>query len=237
MPRLTAAAVRKRLRQHADAERAASLQRFFKTGPGDYAEGDRFIGVTVPAIRAVAREFRGAGLEVILPLLTSAIHEERALALVLLVGAFIAAGETQRQQIYRAYLSHTAFINNWDLVDCSAAAIVGGWLETRSRAPLTRLATSTSLWERRIAIIATFHFIKRRDFSETFRVADLLLDDPHDLIHKAVGWMLREVGNRDPRAERDFLVSRYARMPRTMLRYAIEKFPEVERKKYLRGEI
>jgi len=230
---LTAAAIRRRLMAHADASSVAVLQGFFKTGPGQYGEGDIFVGVRVPALRAVCRACRGVGLDAIRTLLRSAVHEERALALLLLVDAFTRADEAGKRAIYELYLSHTAFVNNWDLVDASAAQIVGGWLYAKSRAPLRRLAKSSSLWERRIAIIATFHFIRRGEFEDTLRIADILLDDPHDLIHKAVGWMLREVGNRDGAAERRFLAARYRRMPRTMLRYAIEKFPERERKKYL----
>jgi len=232
---VTAAAIRRRLMAHADASSVPILQRFFKTGPGQYGEGDVFVGVKVPAMRAVCRECRGAGLDAIRTLLRSGVHEERSLALFLLVDAFTRADDAGRRAIYDLYLSHTAFVNNWDLVDSSAAQIVGGWLRDRSRAPLRRLAKSSSLWERRIAIIATFHFIRRGEFEDTFRIADILLDDPHDLIHKAVGWMLREVGNRDGAAERRFLEERYRRMPRTMLRYAIEKFPERERQRYLKG--
>jgi 3-methyladenine DNA glycosylase AlkD len=219
---------------HADAANVPGLRRFFKTGPGQYGEGDVFVGVKVPAIRAVCGECRGAGLGAIRPLLRSRVHEERLLALLLMVDAFTRAGEPGRRAIYDLYLSHTAFINNWDLVDSSAAQIVGGWLSGRSRAPLRKLARSSSLWERRIAILATFHYIRRGEFEETFRIADILLRDPHDLIHKAVGWMLREVGNRDGAAERRFLDDRYRKMPRTMLRYAIEKFPEKERQRYLK---
>lgn len=235
--KLTASAIRRRLMAHAHPSDIAILQRFFKTGPGQYGEGDRFIGVRVPAMRLVCRECRGAGLEEIRTLLRSRVHEERLFALLLLVDAFKHADERGRRGICALYLSHTAFINNWDLVDLSAAQIVGPWLRERNRAPLRRLAKSSSLWERRIAIIATLDFIKRGEFEDTFRIADLLLDDDHDLIHKAVGWMLREVGNRDGRAERRFLKDRYQRMSRTMLRYAIEKFPEAERKRYLAGAI
>jgi 3-methyladenine DNA glycosylase AlkD len=229
--------IRALLRRQADGSRAASLQRFFKTGPGEYAEGDVFIGVNVPQVRTICRECRGTTVEDIQSLLGSPVHEERLLALLLLVDAFKSGTDAERRRIYRLYLASTPFINNWDLVDCSAAHIVGAWLQNRPRAALTRLARSRSLWERRIAIIATQHFIRRREFDDTFRIADILLEDDHDLIHKAVGWMLREVGNRDGRAERTFLKTRYHRMPRTMLRYAIEKFPERERRAFLQGEI
>lgn len=222
------------LRTRASPSRIPGLQRFFKTGPGEYAEGDVFVGITVPDLRRVCRECGGAALDEIEPLLRSAVHEERLLALLLLVDAFKRGTDAERRAIYRFYLAHTRFINNWDLVDSSAAQIVGAWLHNRSRAVLTRLARSRSLWERRIAIIATHHFIKQGDFDDTFRVADILLTDEHDLIHKAVGWMLREVGNRDGAAERAYLKTRHHRMPRTMLRYAIEKFPEGERRRYLK---
>ena len=229
--------IRTRLRRRANADRVPNLQRFFKTGPGDYAEGDVFIGVTVPDLRAVCRESRDAGIPVILELLASPVHEERLLALMLMVEAFKRGTDPTRRELYRLYLANTRFINNWDLVDSSAAQIVGAWLFTRSRAPLRRLARSRSLWERRIAIIATHFFIRQDEVDETFRIADLLLTDDHDLIHKAVGWMLREAGKRNPAAERDFLSTRYGRMPRTMLRYAIERFPEAERRRYLAGKI
>jgi 3-methyladenine DNA glycosylase AlkD len=234
--RLGAAAARRRLRAHADPATAAVLQRFFKTGPGQYGEGDVFIGVKVPAIRAVCRECRGIELEQILALLRSRVHEERALAVVMLVDAFRRGGEDDRRRIYTAYVSHLRFVNNWDLVDASAEHIVGGWLADRSRRPLVRLARSPVVWERRVAILATFHDIRRGEFDETLRIAEILLHDEHDLIHKAVGWLLREIGNRNGAVLRDFLQPRYRSMPRTMLRYAIERFPEAERRRYLRGE-
>jgi 3-methyladenine DNA glycosylase AlkD len=234
---LTATALSRALRSRAKPESVAILQRFFKTGPGEYGEGDRFIGVTLPVIRSVSREFRGTAIAELQKLLRSPVHEERTLALLMLVEAFKAGDEPARRRIYDLYLSNTRFINNWDLVDCSAAQIVGGWLRGRSTAPLTRLAKSKLLWERRIAIIATFDGIRRGEFDDTFRIAARLLRDDHDLIHKAVGWMLREVGKRDGAAERAFLADRYKTMPRTMLRYAIERFPEMERRKYLRGAI
>jgi 3-methyladenine DNA glycosylase AlkD len=236
-PKMTGAAIRRRLAAHAEPNRIPLLRRFFKTGPGEYGEGDVFAGVRLSGIHEVCRDCRGAGLDAIGALLRSRVHEERLLALLLLVDGFKRGDEAARRSIYEFYLSHTAFINNWDLVDSSAPSIVGAWLYERSRAPLRRLAKSESVWERRIAILATQHFIRQRDLAETFRIADLLLTDPHDLIHKAVGWMLREAGDRDGGAERRFLKTRYRRMPRTMLRYAIEKFPPAERKKYLAGDI
>jgi 3-methyladenine DNA glycosylase AlkD len=236
-PAPTLAALRKKLHVHASPEDAAFLQGFFKTGAGQYGEGDRFIGVRVPAMRRVCRESSAASLATVRALLRSRVHEERALALLLLVQAFARSDEEGRRAIYDAYLSHTRDINNWDLVDLSAGPIVGAWLAERSRVPLSRLARSASLWERRIAIVATFHFIKRGELDETFRIADLLLHDTHDLIHKAVGWMLREAGKRDGSALRAFLKERYRGMPRTMLRYAIERFPDGERGRYLNGKV
>ena len=233
VPATTVAQIRRRLKACADPGHVPLLQSFFKTGKGEYGEGDVFIGVRTPEMRAICRESRGTPLASVLALLKSRVHEERALALMLLVDAFQRGDGHTRRAVYEAYLSHTAFINNWDLVDLSASAIVGGSLTGRSRSPLTRLARSSSVWERRIAIIATFHFIRLGELDDTFHIADLLLDDPHDLIHKAVGWMLREAGKRDGAALRAFLASRHHHMPRTMLRYAIERFPEAERKRYL----
>jgi 3-methyladenine DNA glycosylase AlkD len=234
---LSAPAVRTRLRALAVPANVAILQRFFKTGPGEYGEGDRFIGVKVPGIRIVCRECRGAADAVVLELLRSKVHEERLLALLMLVDRFEHGDERARRLVHETYLANTAFINNWDLVDASAPQIVGGWLQSRSRAPLVRLARSASLWERRIAIVATWTFIRAREFDDTFRIADLLMNDEHDLIHKAMGWMLREVGKRDGQALRRYLSSRYRRMPRTALRYAIERFPEAERRRYLAGQV
>lgn len=229
--------LRRELRALADPAKAVVLQRFFKTGPGEYAEGDRFLGIKVPQIRALVRKYRELDAADALQLLDSPLHEERLLALLLLVQRFGRAGQAEQRAIYRAYLAHTACINNWDLVDCSAEHIVGAWLRERSRAPLHKLARSKSIWERRIAVLATFHFIKRGEFDETLCIAERLLDDGHDLIHKAVGWMLREVGNRDRKTEEAFLLQHYHDMPRTMLRYAIEKFPEGRRRRYLAGTL
>jgi len=227
------AAARKRLRQFADRERAAFSLRFFKTGPGEYAEGDRFLGLRVPDLRKVAGEFRSLSLAGLRELLASKWHEERLLALVILTRQYPRASFSERDAIYRLYLASTARINNWDLVDVSAAQIVGAHLIDRSRAPLRRLAKSRSVWERRIAIIATQQFIRAGEFEDTLAIVKSLLSDSHDLIHKAAGWMLREVGKRDRSALEKFLNRNAARMPRTMLRYAIERFPPALRKKYL----
>lgn len=234
---MTVQAIRKKLQALADPKQAANLQRFFKTGPGDYGEGDRFLGLRVPQLRKLVKEFSGISIKDIQELMHSAIHEERLLALLLMVQHFQRSDEKGREALYRCYLASTACINNWDLVDASAGHIVGGWLFDKSRQPLYRLARSASLWERRIAIMATSFFIKQGDFAETLQLAESLLHDKHDLIHKAVGWMLREVGKRDLNAEEQFLHKHYRQMPRTMLRYAIERFPEKKRQDYLKGRV
>jgi 3-methyladenine DNA glycosylase AlkD len=208
---------------------------FFKTGPGQYGEGDRFLGVMVPQTRQVAREFRELPLAEVEELLRSSWHEERLCALLLLVHRFERGDDAARREVYDLYLANTAHIDSWDLVDLSAPRIVGGWLQGRSRAPLYRLARSKRLWERRIAILATATFIARADFTDALALSELLLGDEHDLMHKAVGWMLREVGKRDVKVLEAFLEKHGGRMPRTALRYAIEKFPEAKRKAFLRG--
>lgn len=213
---------------------AASSARFFKTGPGEYGEGDVFIGVRVPTLRKLAREFRDLPLDEIELLLRSQIHEERMLALfVLVLSVGKKCSESHRKSAYDFYLSNTAYVNNWDLVDSSAPAIVGGHLWDKPRKPLQRLAKSKNLWERRIAMVATQHFIRLGEFDDTIALSQILLKDKEDLIHKASGWMLREVGERDVRVLVSFLDEHAATMPRTMLRYAIEHFDEDERKKYL----
>lgn len=229
--------IQAKLRAFASDENAKIAQWFFKTGPGEYGEGDQFIGVRAPDLRRLAKELKATPIDDCLQLLQSPIHEDRSLALLILVHAFAKGDAATKQNIYEAYLRHTDFINNWDLVDVSAPHIVGAYLFDQSRKPLYRLAKSHSLWERRISIIATQHFIRQTDFTDTLQIAKLLLHDKHDLIHKAVGWMLREVGNRDLAAEETFLRPNYQTMPRTMLRYAIEKFPEAKRQAYLKGTI
>lgn len=232
--RVVAAAAEARLRALAEPDRVPVLQRFFQTGPGGYGEGDLFLGVRVPAVRRLARELRLTPLAELLELLQSPYHEARLLALLGMVEQFRRGDEQAQVEIYRGYLSHTRWINNWDLVDASAEHIVGGYLWGRSRRPLRKLAASSSLWERRIAVLATFHFIRRDDFDDTIDLAERLLHDEHDLMHKAVGWMLREVGSRD-RGRLDVFLERHASdMPRTMLRYAIEKHDSVARQRYLR---
>jgi 3-methyladenine DNA glycosylase AlkD len=217
----------------ASAQDAQFLQRFFRTGPGEYGEGDQFIGVRVPALRRLVREFRGLTMADARQLLHSPIHEERLLALLILVDAYDRGSELERSAIFRLYLDNTACINNWDLVDGSAPGIVGRHLETRPRKVLFELANSSDLWERRIAVLTAFWFIRRNEFDEILRLAEMLLRDRHDLIHKAVGWMLREAGKRDVTVLRGFLEQHAARMPRTMLRYAIEKLPVAERRCWL----
>jgi 3-methyladenine DNA glycosylase AlkD len=229
--------ISKRLKELGNKEQAAISRRFFKTGPGEYGEGDVFIGIKVPILRKLAQEFAQLPLQETRTLLTSGIHEERLLALLILVRMFDRGDDFIRREIYDLYLTNTAYVNNWDLVDLSAPSIVGSYLADRSRAPLYRLARSKSLWERRIAIMSTFHFIKNGEFSETLKIAERLLRDRQDLIHKAVGWMLREIGKRHPQTEENFLNRYYQKMPRTMLRYAIEKFPEPKRLAYLKGAI
>ena len=221
----------------ANPDIAAHSQRFFKTGPGEYGEGDLFRGIRVPVQRAIAVKAKHLPLSEVLQLLTSAYHEDRLTALVMMVNLFKKASETDRHLIVDAYLAHTKFVNGWDLVDSSAHLILGPFLEERDRSLLFELAESTSLWERRISIITTYWFIKKHDFRDTLLIGEILLHDAEDLIQKAVGWMLREVGNRNQEAELGFLNNHYHKMPRTMLRYAIEKFPEPLRKAYLTGQI
>ncbi len=229
--------IRIELERRADPAHAAALQRYFKTAPGQYGAGDVFRGLRVPAIRALARKHRHATLDDIEALLHSPFHEDRLLALLLLVAHYQTGGLAAQQQIYRLYWNNIRRINNWDLVDASAPRIVGHYLYTRGRKPLRKWVRSKNLWERRIAVMASAYFIQQARYDVTLELAAELLDDPEDLIHKAVGWMLREVGKRDRAALEAFLQLHYRRMPRTMLRYSIEKFPEALRRRYLRGEI
>jgi 3-methyladenine DNA glycosylase AlkD len=230
---VSAAAIHRRVKTLGCPSGAAALRRFFKTGAGQYGAGDRFLGIRVPMLRKLAREYREVSLRNVAALLKSPWHEERLLALLILVRQYARGDAARRDAIYRLYMSNTFRINNWDLVDCSAEHIVGAHLRDGDRSGLHRLAKSSLLWERRIAIMATFHYIKRRQFDTTLNVARLLLDDPHDLIHKAVGWMLREVGRRDRAVEEEFLRRYVGRMPRTMLRYATERFLQALRRRYL----
>jgi 3-methyladenine DNA glycosylase AlkD len=230
---VTAKAIERRLRALRDPEIAAGHLRFFKCGPGQYGEGDAFLGIMVPGLRALSREFTPLAVAEAVELLQSKWHEARLLALMILVRKYECSDEATRAGIYRSYLANTKRINNWDLVDASASAIVGAQLRERDRAPLIALTQSESLWERRIAIISTFDFIRHDDFGDTLRIAEMLLGDRHDLIHKASGWMLREVGKRNQPVLERFLRKHARGMPRTMLRYAIEKFPEELRARYM----
>lgn len=219
----------------ADQDFADHSQRFFKTAPGEYGYGDRFLGIRVPIIRQQVKRYQTASLTTSSRLLKSDYHEIRLFALLLLVEQFSRADEKRQVKIYDLYLANTRYINNWDLVDSSAHKIVGPYLENRDRAILQTLTRSKSLWERRIAIIATFHFIRINQFDDSLNIAKQLLYDKEDLIHKAVGWMLREIGKREKNVEIAFLKKHYRSMPRTMLRYSIEKFSPQERNNYLRG--
>ena len=234
---MNAKEISKRVRKMGNKEDARFLQGFFKTGAGQYGEGDIFLGIRVPALRKLAKEYNILPPEKALPLLRSAYHEERLFALILLVNVFTHGDETIQQKIYDLYLANTRYINNWDLVDISAPNIVGAFLMEKSKKPLYQLARSKSLWERRIAILATFYFIKNNQFEDSIKIAGILLHDKEDLIHKAVGWMLRESGKRDIELLESFLKEHCRVMPRTMLRYAIEKFTPARRKMFLDGTV
>lgn len=218
----------------ASPEKARLLQRFFKTGPGQYGEGDVFLGIPVPLIRASAKKHKDITLDDCAEMLRDARHEVRLAALIWLVGAF-RRGNQHAELAYNLYMSHRARINNWDLVDTTASPIAGAWLYARDRSVLHELTRSERLWDRRIAVVATHFFIKRGDFGDTLCMCSGLLADPEDLMHKACGWMLREVGKQDVDVLRDFLGAYAHRMPRTLLRYAIERLPEAERQAWLRG--
>lgn len=230
----TAASVKRALRVHADPERAKLCLRFFRTGPGEYGEGDRFLGPSVPQVRAVVRRHRALPEAEILALLASPWHEDRLAALLIWVEQ--AKDAAKLPTIAKDYLAQASRINNWDLVDTSADKILGPWVAAdpaKRFATVERLACSKDLWERRIAILTTFHFTRRGDVSACLRIVEALIDDAHDLIHKACGWMLREAEKREPAAVRVFLQKHLHRLPRTLLRYAIERFPEPERRRYL----
>lgn len=218
-------------------EKAGHALRFFKTGKGEYGEGDLFIGVTVPQVRIVAAKYKNLPLENLDVLITDQIHEVRLCVLIILTNRMKKANAKVKEEIYEFYLKNTKFINNWDLVDTSAKDIIGGFLFDKDIEKLIELAHSNDLWEQRMAIIATFYYIKKGHVQLTFDIADLLLFHKHDLIHKAVGWMLREAGKLDEGVLDDYLKTRYQQMPRTALRYAIEKMNEPKRKSYLKGDI
>ncbi len=228
----------KKLHSLANAEDAKQLQRFFKTGQGEYGEGDKFLGIRVPIIRKVVKEFNNISVAECAEIVKSEYHEIRMFAVLALVAKFAKTKEkTEQNKIYSAYIASRKYINNWDLVDVTTPHIVGAYLFDKNRDILFKFANSADLWERRIAIIATFYFIKQNDFDDTLKIAEILLYDKEDLIHKAVGWMLREVGKRNLKIEEGFLVKHYKNMPRTMLRYAIEKFEESKRLAYLHGKM
>jgi len=234
---MTVQEIQRRLQGLGNKEKATVLQRFFKTEPGEYGEGDVFLGIRVPELRKLAKTCQDLTTKEAGQLLNSSIHEQRLLALFILVRKYLRGNEIQRKGIYDLYMKNTRFVNNWDLVDGSAGHIVGAFLMGKDKKPLYRMSKSKNLWERRISIMATFYFIKQDQFSETFKIAKMLLSDEEDLIHKAVGWMLREVGKRHMPAEEKFLKEHYRKMPRTMLRYAIERFPETKRQMYLKSKI
>ncbi len=234
---MTSQDISQTLKQLANPAIAEHSQRFFKTGQGDYGEGDKFLGIRVPVLREQAKKYQAIALTEVELLLQSSFHEERLCALLLLVRKFSKGDEAAKTAIYNLYLNNTKYINNWDLVDSSAYQILGAYLDNKDKQLLYKLAKSSSLWERRIAVMSTFYFIKNDRFEDTLAISKQLLSDREDLIHKAVGWMLREIGKRNLAVEKTFLQSNYKKMPRTMLRYAIEKFPEPERKNYLNGTI
>lgn len=229
--------LRKDINLYASPQKAVVLKRFFKTGKGQYGEGDIFLGIQVPDSRKIVRKYSNIPLDNILQLLRSKIHEERLIALLIMVEKAKRSDEGGKEILFNKYLENTRYINNWDLVDLSADKIVGSYLFDKPKDVLYSLAASENLWERRIAALATFDFIKKGFYEETLKIAKILLNDEHDLIHKAIGWMLREVGKRcSQEVLEQFLLANYKQMPRTMLRYAIERLPEPLRLQYLNGE-
>ena len=237
---MTAAFLLSELQSLASPEKAAGASRYFKTGVGQYGEGDQFLGIGSTQIRSIAKANKATSLEELHTLLASPWHEARSCALLILVYRVQSkrTTEQEREEIYQFYLQHTAACNNWDLVDLTCYEILGDWYVTHDREFLREMARhGETIWVQRIAIVTTMHFIRRGDFDTTLEIAQILLGHPHDLIHKAVGWMLREIGKRDRQVLEGFLLPRYRTMPRTMLRYAIEKFPERLRQKYLKGKI
>lgn len=230
--------IQEALRACAKPEKVEVYRRFFKTGPGEYGEGDQFIGVTMPDTRKIAKQFVSIDREDLLPLLASPVHEDRMCALIVLTYQYAKTKNVQEQRkIVNFYLANRAASNNWDLIDCVVDRILGPWLIDKPKEILYRFAQSGSLWERRMAIIATFHFIKQKRFEETLKIVEMLMNDKHDLIHKASGWMLREIGKRNEKYLETFLQIHYKKMPRTMLRYAIERFSPGRRKQYLEGSL
>lgn len=225
--------IKAELKKSSDTAKAAILARFFKTGKGEYGEGDIFWGITVPVQRAIAKRHMDASLDDIAKLLAEPVHECRLTDLLILVQQYPKKSDDGRREIAEFYLAHTGHINNWDLVDLSAEKIIGPYLADRDRGILYRLAESSSIWEQRIAVLSTFHFIRNGDFADTVAICEKLMSHRHDLIHKATGWMLREAGKRDMAVLLEFLDRHHKSMPRTMLRYSIEKLDENSRKKYM----
>lgn len=230
---LSVADLMRELRLHTDKEKAALLRRFFKTGPGEYGDGDEFLGIVVPTQRRIAKKYLHLNLQDLITILKSKIHEYRFTALVILGEKYKRGTRIEKEKIVRFYLRNRRYINNWDLVDTSTPLILGDYFLTHDPRIIFTLARSRNLWDRRIAILATFPFIKEGRYTETVQIAEILLEDTHDLIHKAVGWALRELGKKSLKAEEKFLHTYAHRMPRTMLRYAIERFSASKRKKYL----
>lgn len=234
MKKLSLKDLRAELLKNADLKKAAFLKRFFKTGKGEYGEGDEFYGISVPKQRQIAKKYLNLSLHDLSILIKSKVHEERLTCLFVAVYKYKVLKAPL--SIYKWYLKNAKQVNNWDLVDSSAPYIVGDFLKDKDRSVLFKLAKSKNLWEKRIAILSTFAFINQGQFKETFKIAEILLADTHDLIHKATGWMLREVGKRvSQKTEEVFLQKHYKKMPRTMLRYAIERFPQDLRLKYLKN--
>lgn len=229
--------IRKAISKQKNPTQAVNLQRFFKTGKGEYGEGDIFYGIKVPEQRIIAKQFKDLALDDLKNLILSKVHEERLIAAFILVDQFKSGDEKKKKIIFNFYLKNRKGINNWDLVDLSAPKIVGAYLIDKEKDLLYKFARSKDLWEKRMSIISTQAFIREHYFDDTLNISEILLSDKHDLIHKAVGWMLREVGNRDMETEEEFLRKHYKKMPRTMLRYAIEKFTEQKRNAYLKGKI
>ena len=234
---MSLAKLKKEIREKSSKEKSKIYAKFFKTGKGEYGEGDIFLGLTVPEQRILAREYTNLVLDDVKRLLESKYHEHRLMGLFILVYKYEKSNEKEKAGIKDFYLENKHRGNNWDLVDCIADKILGKHLIDKDKKVLYELAKSESIWDRRIAIISTFEFIKNGKFEDTLKISGILLKDEQDLIHKAVGWMLREIGKRDLETLEKFLKRHYKKMPRTMLRYAIEKFPEIKRKKYLAGKI
>ncbi len=216
-----------------NTEKAIIYSKFFKTKKGEYGEGDLFLGLTMPQQRILAKKYHAISLQELQELLQSKFHEHRMTALVILVNKYEKSNLENKEEIFNFYLKNTKNINNWDLVDVTCHKIIGDYLLDKKRSVLYRLAKSNNLWEKRIAVVSTFRFIKENQFEDTLNISELLINNKHDLIHKAVGWMLREVGKKDQKIEENFLKKHYKEMPRTMLRYAIERFDKTKRDYYM----